>query len=197
MPCAAALRGLRALRVNPVLSTIARVPSRNLVSAGRPGVRAIRHGTADSAPPLSGCVSMRPEPAFRPPLNKRPRTSEILRFLSAGAINTALTYGIYLALLTSIRYEAAYAVAFVIGVAMNYLISSLFVFKRAINWRAAFAFPLVYVVQLALGSVLLILLVEYLSIAESLAPLLVIILTLPITYLLARIIIVGKENPRT
>ena len=49
---------------------------------------------------------------------------ELARFLAAGAVNTALTYAIYLLLLAIAPYLVAYTVAYVSGIAISYLLLS-------------------------------------------------------------------------
>lgn len=115
------------------------------------------------------------------------------RFVFAGAANTGVTYLLYLALLVWIRYEIAYAMAYVIGIGISYVVNSIFVFRQPLAWRAAVAFPLVYVVQLVLGSALLKVLVDGMHVAEQYAPLLVVALMLPVTYFVSRRVVVGKK----
>lgn len=122
------------------------------------------------------------------------RSREVLRFLLAGGINTALAWLVYLLLLMWFRYETAYVVAYVLSIGTSYLLSARFVFRQRMQWRAAALFPLVYVVQLAIGFVLLRLLVEQLRVAQAFAPLLVVLLTLPLTFLLSRRIVVTRDG---
>jgi hypothetical protein len=60
------------------------------------------------------------------------------------------------------------------------------VFKTRISWKGFFAFPLVYLVQYLLSAVLLSVLVERSGVPKSVAPLVVIALTIPITFVLTR-----------
>ena len=60
------------------------------------------------------------------------------------------------------------------------------VFKTAISWKGLFAFPLVYLVQYLLSAMLLSVFVERLDIPQSIAPLTVIVLTIPVTFVLTR-----------
>lgn len=125
---------------------------------------------------------------------RRARLGEAMRFLAAGGANTAFTYIIYLTLLNWIRYEFAYALAYILGIATSYLINSLFVFRKPLSWKAALAFPLIYVVQLVIGSIVLKVSVEWLSVSERYAPLVVIAITLPLTFLLSRRVVVGRTT---
>jgi putative flippase GtrA len=118
---------------------------------------------------------------------------EAFRFLVAGALNTAATYVLYLALLQIVPYRVAYTVSYAIGIVLAYAINTLFVFRSAWNWRRLLAFPLVYVVQYALGVLVLTLLVEPGFLSERLAPLGVVAITIPFTFLASRYLIKGRS----
>jgi putative flippase GtrA len=114
---------------------------------------------------------------------------EVFRFLIGGVLNLIVGYGGYLVLLHWLNYELAYAISYVVAVAVSYLFSSLFVFRQPLRLRAALRYPLVYLVQFLLGLALLKLLIEALHVSAWLAPLIVSIFTIPITFLLSRIIV--------
>lgn len=118
---------------------------------------------------------------------------EALRFLLGGASTTLVSYVVYLLLLPHVSYLIAYTAAYAIGIGWSYLANTLFVFRRRPSIRRAMAFPLVYAVQYLVGSMLLVLLVDQLKVAQSIAPLAVVILTLPVTYVLSRWIITAKS----
>jgi len=84
---------------------------------------------------------------------------QALRFLIAGAINTAATYAIYLALLPLLDYTLAYTIAYVTGIVISYLLSTSFVFRVSRTAANMATFPLVYVVQYLLGVATLLLVV--------------------------------------
>jgi putative flippase GtrA len=72
-----------------------------------------------------------------------------------------------------------------------YLLNARFVFHKPLNWKTAFQFPLVYVVQYLAGVALLSFWVEVLQVGDLIAPLLVIACTVPVTFVLSRFIIKG------
>lgn len=113
------------------------------------------------------------------------------RFLISGGINTGLTYLIYLALIPLMAYSLAYSVSYVTGIVIAYVINTRFVFQAKMQVKSALLYPLVYVVQYVAGVLLLVLLVENLGVDERLAPILIIILTTPLTFILNRVIIKG------
>lgn len=114
---------------------------------------------------------------------------EGLRFILVGLTNTALTYLVYLALLPFIRYEVAYVVAYVLGIGTSYLMNAVFVFRQPLSWRGALTFPSVYIVQMLLGTVLLKGLVDFAGVPDSIAPLIVVAMSLPATFVMSRFVL--------
>lgn len=118
-----------------------------------------------------------------------------LRFLVAGGANTVLTYLIYLGLLTIVPYAVAYSVSFVLGIGISYLLNVFWVFRSKPSVRSALGVPLIYAGQYLLGLCLLALLVEVLHVDRRLAPLIVIAVSVPITYVLTRWVVGAPEKP--
>jgi putative flippase GtrA len=119
---------------------------------------------------------------------------QFLRFLVTGGINTALTYVLYLLLLPLFGYLVAYSVAYVIGIVLSYWLNSAFVFRQPMNWGSLVRFPLVYVVQYLLTGALLWLFVDTLGVDERLALLGAIAVTVPVTFLAARLAILPRRS---
>ena len=88
-----------------------------------------------------------------------PGLPEFARFLFAGAVNTGISYAAYLLLLTVLPYLAAYAISYLLGIVLSYLLLTRFVFRAPPRLSTAVRFPLVYVAQYLLGSAVLALLV--------------------------------------
>lgn len=114
---------------------------------------------------------------------------EFLRFLAVGLANTAFSYGLYLLLDLWLPYKIAYSIAYVCGIIFSYFLNARWVFKTVVSLKTFFAFPLVYVVQYVLSMLGLHLLVELFSVPEKLAPIIVIVLTIPVTFLVSRVIV--------
>ena len=121
------------------------------------------------------------------------RWREFILFVLFGSLNTLLSTALYLLLLLFLLYPAAYTVAYVCGIGMSYCLHVRFVFKERVRLRTALRYPLVYVVQYALGMLLLLVLVEAARIPEWLAPFIIAVLMIPVAYVLSRYII--KEPP--
>ncbi len=117
---------------------------------------------------------------------------QALRFLLSGAANTAATYLLYLALQLVLPYQVAYALAFVAGIGLAYALNVWFVFRTGHTRSRALAFPLVYLFQYVAGALLLALLVEKLGVSQELAPLVVVAITIPATFVLSRFILTRR-----
>ena len=111
---------------------------------------------------------------------------EFGRFLVVGAANTLLTLLLFEGLRRVLPYLAAYTVAYAAGIAFAYLLGTGYVFRRRRSIAGAALFPLVYVVQYALGAALLWLLVDRLGLDPTPALCVVIGVTVPVTFLLSR-----------
>ena len=116
------------------------------------------------------------------------------RFLIAGVVNTGLTYVLYLGLLFLMSYVWAYSLTYVIGIGMGYVLNAYWVFHRAPSLGSAVAYPFTYALNFLLGLSMLWLLVEVIHIPEEIAPLLVVVLTTPIMYIVTQSIFSGRIN---
>ena len=121
---------------------------------------------------------------------------QFVRFIVSGAINTGITYGLYLLLLPLLGYLPAYSAAYVAGILLSYWLNSVFVFGQPMSWRGLVRFPLVYVVQYVLTGVLLWLSVDALGVDKRIALLAAIAVTVPVTFLAARLAILPGRISR-
>jgi len=116
-------------------------------------------------------------------------TGEVFRFLIGGVLNTVVGYSVYLLLFHWLRYEMAYAIAYIVSIAVSYVFNAMFVFRQPLRARSALYYPLVYLAQFLLGLLMLKVLIGVVHVSAWLAPLLVSVLTIPMTFLLSRIIV--------
>lgn len=119
---------------------------------------------------------------------------EFYRFLFWGGVNTLSGYLIYAFLLRFLPYLLSYTVAFIISVFLSYFLNSKFVFNQELRLSKAIKYPLVYLAQYLIGTISLYLLVQILRVNKLLAPLFVVVLTIPATYYLSRRIVRGKTD---
>lgn len=120
---------------------------------------------------------------------------ELLLWAVGGGINTLLTYGLYLLLVRVFSYRVAFTASYIIGIIFAYFFNALLVFKSGLSLKKFLQFPLVYVVQYLLSIGLLEVLVQALNVNTTIAPIFVLILVTPVTYLLSRWILKGKSMP--
>jgi len=83
----------------------------------------------------------------------------------------------------------AYAIAYIVSIAVSYVFNAMFVFRQPLRARSALYYPLVYLAQFLLGLLMLKVLIGVVHVSAWLAPLLVSVLTIPMTFLLSRIIV--------
>lgn len=124
----------------------------------------------------------------------RGRAAEFGRFVLVGLTNTGVGYGVYLLLLTSIGYEAAYAAAYLVGVVVAYVLNSNFVFRSRMLLRTALRYPLIYAVQYLFGALLLYALVNWTGIDRRWAALLALALSVPASFVLNRLVLVSSQR---
>lgn len=122
--------------------------------------------------------------------------SEFFRFLIVGGINTVITLGIYWGANLVIGYQLAYGISYIVGIVVSYVLNSWMVFRQPLSLQKFLQFPLVYVVQYGISAVMLHGLVEWLGISQDLAPMVVVILTIPITFVMSRFILKGNLSAR-
>ena len=128
---------------------------------------------------------------------RRARVAEVARFLVGGISTTLVSYAIYVALLRWLAYPVAYGIAYVAGIAWSYAANTLFVFRTRPSLRRAAMFPFVYVAQYVVGTALLVALVDGAGVPRALAPAVVIVVTIPMTYLLSKRILHGRRRNET
>lgn len=113
-------------------------------------------------------------------------TSPFLRFLISGGVNTAGTYLLYLALLQLMPYWLSYAIAFVCGIGLAYLLNRFFVFGAPRSEAKAAMLPAVYLAQYGVGALIVFAWVNALDWPPALAPLASIAVTVPLTFAASR-----------
>lgn len=111
------------------------------------------------------------------------------RFLVSGALNTVASYALFLLLLLWLPYLAAYTIAYLAGIASSYLLMTTFVFRTPPRLATAIRFPLVYVVQYAVGSGVIVALVEWWNVRASIAAIVAIVVSIPFVYVTSRLLL--------
>lgn len=115
--------------------------------------------------------------------------SEFFRFLLVGVSNTLVAYVVFLLLLPFLPYLYAYTLSYCVGVVNSYFMNVLFVFKKKISLHSFLKFPFVYVVQYFLGASIMWLLVGKLAVSPVWAYAVVIVVTVPVTFVASRFVL--------
>ena len=118
----------------------------------------------------------------------------IARFLVGGALNTGSTFVLYWLLLLIVEYRLAYAISFASGILISYVINTKFVFRTHYSLRKIVLFPLVYLATYFVGALVLHASVSRFGVDARIAPFFSICATLPLTYLLTKLILVGDSR---
>lgn len=121
--------------------------------------------------------------------------SSFLRFLISGGVNTVATYTVYLLLIRVIGYKVGYTIAYVFGIALAFVINRVFVFRIHQGWRSMLLFPLVYLVQYLVSLLTLWIWVEQFHQAKELGPIIAVLVTVPLTFVLSRFVFQGRRSP--
>lgn len=108
---------------------------------------------------------------------------EIVRFALTGVIATAIHYSIYWGLRQWIDFNIAYTVGYIISFVCNFVLTSVFTFKKKANIRRGIGFGgahlFNYLFQMALLNIFI-----HFGIDQSLAPIPVYAIAIPINFLL-------------
>lgn len=114
-------------------------------------------------------------------------SAELVRYVLAGVANTGLSYGLILLLLAWLPYQAAFAIAYIVGIGTQFLLHTYFVFRVPPTVVRLSGYPVIHLLLYGIGAMLLHTLVESLGISVSLAALVVIIALIPMGFILTRI----------
>ena len=117
------------------------------------------------------------------------RAQRWLRFIVGGGINTGFTYLVYLCVNEFLPYHVAYLIAYTMGVIFSYWFNARVVFRVPLSWKGLATYPVVYVVQYLISALCLGGLVEFFRISELIAPLIVVAVMIPITYLMSKFVL--------
>jgi putative flippase GtrA len=119
--------------------------------------------------------------------------SEFSKFIVVGIINTAITYIVYIALLGLLGYNNSYLISYILGILISYALNTKFVFNTNYSVIKLIKFPLVYIAQYLINAMVLRVVIERDITNELFAPILVLILSIPVTFLLSKTILKGKQ----
>lgn len=126
-------------------------------------------------------------------MTRGPRAlGRIVRFGVVGTINTGTYYALYLGFHRFLPYLAAHCLAFVIAMVGSYFLNCYFTFRVRPTWRRFLLFPLSNAANFAITSLGLYVLVGLLHANQTFAPLAAAAIAIPITFVVAQFLLVGK-----
>lgn len=114
------------------------------------------------------------------------------RFLLSGALNTFITWLMYLALVNFVSYKISYSLAYVFGVILAFILNRFFVFKKHRGVFSFFMFPFIYIFQYLFGLLIVWGWIDILHMNVIYAPIISVIITLPTTFILTRFVFVER-----
>lgn len=120
--------------------------------------------------------------------------NKFIKFVGVGAINTISSYLIYAILALFLSYQVAYAIAFVFGIILSFVLNAKYVFEVQQTLKKFVLFPLVYLLQYCLGAGLMELIVGMLEIDKFLAPLIVTTFLIPVSYVFSKKILTDEST---
>ncbi|HIW11864.1 MAG TPA: GtrA family protein [Candidatus Salinicoccus stercoripullorum] len=121
-------------------------------------------------------------------------SSEFTRFILTGLLNTLNYYVIYMLLLRAgLSYLLSHVTGFLAAFVISYFLNCLFVYRVRPTWSRFLKFPLTQMVNMAMQTLLLYIFVDTFRWNEIIAPLPVLIVTVPVTYTITRWVLKDKE----
>lgn len=128
---------------------------------------------------------------------------QFIKFGLVGASNTLISYSIYyFALVAGLHYQLGNLIAYIITVFISFLINGNWVFKKQDNEARGFWIPLlkVYIsyglTSLVLNSILLYIQIDLFGMKEEIAPIINLVITIPLNFLLNKYWAFGKKVER-
>jgi putative flippase GtrA len=104
-----------------------------------------------------------------------------------------VTYSIYLIFLKVVNYRVSYTIAYITGIAVAYVLNKIFVFNTNNKLISIFLYPFIYFIQYLSSLLILWILVSQLRLRVELGPLVIGIISIPLTYWLNRLVFIGTQ----
>ena len=113
---------------------------------------------------------------------------QMIGFAITGTLSTLILFFIYWGLNPFIYYQYSYLIAYSISILALYFMNTWYVFQAPISLRSFLKFPIIYILQYLVGAASLEFIIK-LGFSVTFAPILVIIILLPITFVLNRLVL--------
>ncbi len=133
-----------------------------------------------------------------PPLYARLRGAlwgtAFARWFWVGVINTLFSLAVYQMAVLVMPYAAAYTLAFVSGILTAAWGQSRFAFATKLRARSLVRFTAAYLLTYAGGLALLALLIDYAGLHKAVAPFVVLVVQVPLSFLMSRIALRDRQG---
>jgi putative flippase GtrA len=123
------------------------------------------------------------------------RAGRLLSFGLIGVVNTADYYVCYLFFSGFMPYMGAHVCATAVAMVVSYFLNCYITFRTSPSWRSFVLFPLTNAASIAITSAGLPIAVQWVGLPVKVAPLVVSLAAVPITYLVARYVMNGRRRP--
>ena len=120
-------------------------------------------------------------------------TIEFAKYLAAGAVNTLISYIVYVLMLQAFSYSLAYSIGYFAGIVAAFVGGSLFVFRKPVRPRKLIPFSAMHVVLCGLGIFSVWVMIEHLRISPYIAAIMAAVLNVPLSYVFSRAIITNSN----
>ncbi len=114
---------------------------------------------------------------------------KFVKFIAVGLGGTIFSYFCYLLLLNFLTYQQSYFISYALGIVYSYIFNSRFVFKAGLSIKKFLIFPSVYILQYLFSALGLFWLVDKLHLNASYAPIVVSVVTIPITFVVSKLVL--------
>ena len=115
------------------------------------------------------------------------------RFVVVGLLNTGVYYACYLPLRTVVYYLVAHVLATAVAMVGSFLLNCYWTFRTRPTWRKFALFPLTNAANYVSTTVGVVVLVEWLSVDQRVAPLIAAVAAIPVTFFLSRYVLVDAD----
>lgn len=117
-----------------------------------------------------------------------------IRFVAVGVFNT-LTYFIFFTIInTVLLYLVAHILGFLISAFISFFVTTIYTFESNITIEKAVKFPLTFLPNLIFSTFGTLIIVQLGLLSEDIASLIMMLIAVPITFIVAKVVITGKQK---
>lgn len=122
---------------------------------------------------------------------------QVSKFAVVGVINTGTFYAAYLLMHAWLPYYPAYVIAFLASMVGSFFLNTYITYRTRPTWRKFLLFPLTNLTNFVVTSLGVVVLVEWFSVNDRIAPLLAAASAIPVTFVVSRRILLHRDERTT